>query len=316
MTDKPLERYLDDFGRMLKDAGTKAPSSDRQRRPRWGRHRRAMAGAAIALAAAVVLAVLLSLPGGGRHLDVVAEARAALGQPGQLVHLVVRQSNLPPPGAKHYKVPPPSTSEQWSTSAPPRWRLAFSYPDPKKQPGGGTVGDAHGPIVGAVQVAYADGVQSTYYQERNTLRRISGFADNGPAATVPGATPLGNDPIATIRGMLARHQLQDAGEATVAGRVVHRLLGERTRRFGKESVTTTVEYDVAPDTFAPVQARVELPLPVRATGLPARNPSIVLRFLTFERLPLTPVNRRLLEIQPVGRPTVTDTSVSKHRPKR
>jgi hypothetical protein len=256
MTDEPLERYLDDFGRTLKDAGTKASSSDRQRQPRWSRRRRAIAGAAIALAAAVVLAVLVSLPGAGRHLDVVAEARAALGQPGQLVHLVVRQSNLPPPGAKHYTVQPPSISEQWSTSTPPRWRLAFSYPDPKKHPGIGTVGDAQGPIVGAVQVAYADGVQSTYYQQRNTLRRISGFSDNGPGAQVPGATPLGNDPIATIRGMLARHELRNAGTATVTGRIVHRLLGQRTRRLGTQVLTSKVEYDVAPDTFAPIQARV------------------------------------------------------------
>jgi hypothetical protein len=246
-------------------------------------------------------------------LDVVAEARAALGQPGQLVHLVVRQTLLPPPGAKHYKVPPPSTSEQWSTSTPPRWRLAFSYPDPKKHPGTGTVGNADGPIVGPVQVAYADGVQSTYYQQRNTLRKISGFSDNGPAATVPGATPLGNDPIAIIRGMLARNALRDAGEATVAGRAVHRLLGRRTSQVGTQVVTTTVEYDVAPDTFAPVQARIELPVPVRAAAPPVGNPSIVLRFLTFERLPLTPANRRLLEIQPVGRPIVTETSVSKFR---
>jgi phage head maturation protease len=53
----------------------------------------------------------------------------------------------------------------------------------------------------------------------------------------------------------------------------------------------------------------------------ATHPSTVLRFLTFERLPLTPANRRLLEIQPVGRPTVTETSVSEiraqqqHRPR-
>ena len=313
MTDERLERYLDDFGRTLKNAGAKTPSSSRRRQPRWGRGRRAMTGAWMALAAAVVLVVLLSLPEGGRRLDVVAEARAALGQPGQLLHLVVRQSILPPPGAKHVGVPPPSIWEQWSTSTPPRWRLAFSYPDPKQHPGTGTVGDAHGPIVGPVQFAYADGVQSTYYQQRNTVRRISGYADNGPAAQVPGATPLGNDPIATMRGMLSRHQLRDAGTATVAGRTVLRLLGERTRRFGKQAVTTTVEYDVAPDTFAPVQARVEVAFPFPAPGRPARYPSTVLRFLTFERSPLTPANRRLLEIQPVGRPTVTETSVSKLR---
>jgi hypothetical protein len=142
--------------------------------------------------------------------------------------------------------------------------------------------------------SYADGIESTYFQQRNTLQRVTGFADNGPASTVRGWTPLGNDPVAAIREMLARRQLRDAGEATVAGRAVHRLVGTRTRRVGSQLVTTRVEYDVAPDTFTPVQARVELPIPARAAGQPMPNPSVVLRFLTFQQLPLTHATRRLL----------------------
>jgi hypothetical protein len=306
MTNDPYQRFLDDYGRELERAAA---------RP-LRRHRSVAAlGIAVAVAATAIIVVLLAAPGGDRRLDVVAQARAALSDRGRLVHLVVRQSIEVRPRYPREKVvvPPPTTTEQWSASDPPRWRIAFSYPDPKTTPGAGTVGDAHGPIVGPVQFAYANGAQFTYLQERNTLTIVRGFSDTGPAAEVPGPTPLGNDPIATIRSMLTRGELRDDGQATVDGHAVRRLVGERQRTFGKQTVTSAMEYDVDPDSFSPVAARVELPLRAPRTGTAPPPTTLVLRFLDFQRLPFTKDNARLLKIQPVGHPRVIEKTAKQAR---
>ncbi|HWI75358.1 MAG TPA: hypothetical protein VNT55_25580, partial [Baekduia sp.] len=113
--------------------------------------------------------------------------------------------------------------------------------------------------------------------------------------------------------MLARGALRDAGTATVAGRTVHRLTGTRTRTFGDVTVDAKIEYDVDPDSFAPVRARVEQPIPI---GDDARFTS-VLEFLTYERLPLNADTAALLEIQPVGTPKVRDDTLAAiHRRQR
>jgi hypothetical protein len=305
MTDDPLDRYLDDFGRTLHHAAAEG-------RPRRDRRRFTLLAAATAATAAAVLVALLALPGGSatRRLDVLAEARAAITpRPGRLTHLVVRQTAVAPPNRPDMHVSaPPTTTEQWSVADPPRWRIAFSYPEPGGP--GGTVVDRGGIVSGPVQVAYADGTESTYKQRRNTLRRVTGFSDHGPAANVPGSTPLGNDPIAALRAMLARGALHDAGTAAVGDREVRRLLGSDVRTFGSVRVVTKVEYDVDPETFTPVRARVELPIPAKGDDRFAS----VLEFLAYERLPLTTQNAKLLQIQPVGPPpAITVTKARRPR---
>jgi hypothetical protein len=304
MTDDPLKRYLDDFGRQLDQAAT-APVPRRRLRPR----------PIIALAGGLTSAVLLiptllaGAPGGSSRLDLVAQARAALTPSGVLVHTIVTQHAEVLPGHRDVHVSAPAqTTEQWSMANPPRWRIAFSYPDPKAHPGAGRVGDAHGPIVGPVQFVHAGDSEFTYYQQRNTLRIVRGLPP-GTGSAIPGPTPLGNDPIATLRAMLQTGRLHDAGTSTVQGRQVRRLVGTTQRTFGKKRITTAVEYDVDPDTFAPVAARIELPFPFDDGPAVA----VVLRFRRFETLPLTAQTRRLLEIHPVGHPKITVKKYRAHR---
>jgi hypothetical protein len=306
MTDDPLKRYLDDFGAQLERAA-RAPVRRRPRR----RPLIALAGGVTAAGLLIAL-VLLGAPGGSSRLNLVAQARAALTPPGRLVHAIVTQRLEVAPGHPDVHVSaPPQTTEQWSTADPPRWRIAFSYPDPRKHRGAGTVGDAHGPIVGTVQIAHAGTEESTYYQQRNTLRIVRGLP-NQARSVLPGVAPLGNDPIGTLREMLQTGRLRDGGTATVDGRQVRRLVGETHRRFGHKRVTTSVEYDVDPATFAPVLARIELPFP-SSDGTPAVT--AVLRFERFELLPLTAGTRRLLDIQPVGHPKVQVVHYrARHRP--
>jgi hypothetical protein len=277
MTPDPLDRYLDDFGRTLEDAARKRPR--RARRPR----RLPLLAGSAALAAAAITAVLLLLPGSTtpRRLDVIAEARAALApQAGELTHLVVRQHAEVAPGARGVSVSaPPITIEQWSATGPVRWRMTYinppnAFPHPEER----------------VEVAYADGVETSYNRARNALRRVTGLGTH----SAPAAYPLGTDPIATLRSMLAHGRLRDAGPATIGGRAVRRLLGTRTRALGKQRFTGTVEYDIDPTTFAPVRAKLQPPFPL----LGANRIYEVLDFRRFERLPLTAATSELLKIHP------------------
>jgi hypothetical protein len=291
VTDDVLQRYLDDFGDRLERAAT-----GRRRR------RRLVPAFGIAIAGATAIIVLLAAPFSDRHLDVVAQARAALGRPGELVHFVVRQQVTIASSGDQPRSTSVTTSEQWSTVAPPRWRVALTYPDPSKTPHAGGIRDAHGLIIGPVQVAYARGSESTYLQRRNTLKVLHGLKDTDSTAQAPGVTALGNDPVATIRSLLARHQLRDGGSASIMGRPVRRLIGTQEQRVNSRSLTTKVEYDVDPKTFAPVAARVTPPSPSAAVA-----PVITLTFLHYSQVPLTSENRHLLEISTDGTPKITRT---------
>jgi hypothetical protein len=105
--------------------------------------------------------------------------------------------------------------------------------------------------------------------------------------------PLGADPVATLRSMLSSGRLRDAGETTVGGRTVHRLVGTRTRAFGTHRFVASFEYDVDLTTFAPVRARIQIPGPAGADRIFS-----ILDFQSFERLPLTAANAKLLKVQP------------------
>ena len=68
--------------------------------------------------------------------------------------------------------------------------------------------------------------------------------------------PLGTDPVAGIRSMLAAGQLHDAGSGTVDGRAIRRLVGEElSRPQGFAHSPWPVEYDVDPTTYAPPASR-------------------------------------------------------------
>lgn len=262
-----LDTYMDDFGRALREA--EAP------RPRRPRPRLAWAVGAATAAAIAITALLLVLPGGSatRRLDVLAEARAALAPvDGAITHLVY--VNRPERGTAI----PAVTTEQWSAAKPERWRYTWVQPRNVVHNGGKRI-----------EVSYAHGTEMEYYPASNRLRVIKGLRGQNR----PKIYPLGADPVATLRGMLDRGRLADAGTKTVGGREVRRLIGTQTRAFGKTRVTTTLEYDVDPDTFAPVRARIELPIPHGAQRF-----FMLLDVTTFERLPLNARTAKLLRVQP------------------
>jgi hypothetical protein len=262
-----LDRYLDDFGRTLRAAEAEARAKRPRRRLAW------TVGAASAAAIAITI-VLLALPSGGTtRLDVLAEARAALAPvDGAITHLVY--VSRPERGTAI----PAVRTEQWSAAKPERWRYTWVQSRNVVRNGGKRI-----------EVSYAHGTEMEYYPASNRLRVIKGLRGQNR----PTIYPLGADPVATLRGMLDHGRLRDAGTATVGGREVRRLVGTRTRAFGKTRVTTTLEYDVDPATFAPVRARIELPIPHGAERY-----FILLDVTTFERLPLNAANAKLLRVQP------------------
>lgn len=246
-----LERLFDDFGAALRDA--RAP----RRRTR-----------ALLVRAGVALALLaLALPAKTRHLDVVAQARAALVSDGRIVHLVYAVEGGGPTGR----------AEQWSRARPPAWRIVTTF-SPNR------VGDGRGVITGAVEFGYSGGREAFFAHRRNTLSITTHVP--GPAAEV---TPLGEDPVASLRAMLARGALHDEGAARRDGRAVRRLVGT-TETPGPRGLRRKVEYDVDARTFTPVRSVVTW------RGSPGEPFVIATRFLRYESLPDTVANRRLLRI--------------------
>jgi hypothetical protein len=277
--DDPLDRYMDAFGDRLRHTTTTTSESAKRRGPRV----RWLAGP-IVTGALAITALLLLLPGGSttRRLDVIAEARAALQpQDGRLIHLVVRQHVVDPHRPGFHVTAPPVTTEQWSATDPVRWRMAWVQPDNVAHNGGKPI-----------EIAYADSAEETYYPRSNRLLRVTGLG----RFSAPAAYPLGTDPVATLRSMLATSRLHDDGAAAIDGRPVRRLTGTRSRTFDKGRVTVPVVYYVDPTSFAPVRARLGVPMPADAGGgVPL---TVVLDFHRFEQLPLTAANAELLKIHP------------------
>jgi len=287
----PYDRYLDDFGARLHAAASGRVSASRPRR-------RLALGALIATAA-VAVAFVLVLAGSpaGRPLDVVAEARAALAPPGEIVYLRITTSSsaVGPGGIKGTK-PPSSTTEQWTAADPPRWRLVQTIPRDRRN---GTVSDGDGRrIVGRQEFAYAAGRQSDFSVELNRLVVNTGYSDDGLAARSPG--PFGGDPATDLRAMLAERKVTDAGLVDVGGRTVRRLISESS---GPGKPTRRLIYDVDPETFAPVRG-------VLRFGFPASTRSAVVVAVTFtvnryERLPVNAQTAKLLTIATNARTKVT-----------
>ncbi|WP_445152524.1 hypothetical protein [Baekduia sp. Peel2402] len=286
--DTHLDRYLDAFGARLEAAAAPVTTATKRRFPRIA----LLATTATATALAITLVALL-LPGGSttHRLDVVAEARAALApHPDELTHLVVRQRITG--DASLAGIQTEFASEQWSATKPVRWRTTYNMPS------NSTIHPGR-----RIEVAYARGVEQEYYPGINHVRRSRGIKDH-PA---PAAYPLGTDPIATMRAMLAAGTLHDSGTAKVGDREVRRLVGTRTRSFSgaKErkptKVVNDVQYYVDPDTFAPIRARIGMPYPKGAAPL-----YVVLDFDAFERIPLNAESEKLLEVQPKPGVSITE----------
>lgn len=178
--------------------------------------------ATVALTMMTGVAGFLALGASSGGIDVVAEARAALAGPEEIIHYV---------GTVTVAGNEPEQIKQWATVEPTRWHVVRA------------TGEA----------AYRDGEMTTYNASRGSLHTLRGLADNPPAP--PGFGPLGSDAVTTIKRMLAAEQLQDIGQATVDGCTVRRLRG-RTPGIGPNA-PLEVTYDVDPESYEPVAARAE-----------------------------------------------------------
>jgi hypothetical protein len=272
------------------------------RSPRGPRRIRLVAGFTAVAASATAVALFVGIGTGGR-VDPVARAEAALSASDEIIHIVTSTRSGPGNdlGAS-------TTAEQWSTVRPLRWRIVKDVPAPTS-PGADREEDQHGLISGPVQYAYANGTLQFYAQRRGTLDVTSGLRGTGLAARVPGpeGAPNLGEPLTEIRSALSSGRLHADGKGTVDGRPVERLSGTipvDPDRDGPEGIAhpTGLEYDVDPSTFAPVRIRVQTRLGVAQPG----DPPIVteIRFSSFERLPVTAKNERLLAIRSFGTPKV------------
>jgi hypothetical protein len=268
--DHRYQQLMDGFGAELARAEARMTA-------RRARRRRVTLGGLAASGALAAVLVLVGIGGGGgRGLDVFAQARAALAPPREVVHLVVTSSLV----GRHSR---PLTTEQWSATDPPRWRISMD--------------DGH------QQMAYARGVQRVYFRPRNALSIYRGYSAKSVPSKAPGM--FSNDPVAGLRAMLAAGKLRDAGEVTANGRTVRRLVGEmRTPERGDDFVRR-ITYDVDAKTFAPLGGTLEFLL--------AHGHSSTMRFDVdrYERLPLTTENAKLLTIH-----TNAQTKVTVHQLKR
>ncbi|MDQ8043501.1 MAG: hypothetical protein AAGC46_02745 [Solirubrobacteraceae bacterium] len=288
----PFDDLADRFGDHLHRAETRHDGETRRRPVRLRRIALAGGGLAVAgTAAALVIGI-----GGGSSLDVVSQARAALSPEGVIVHMQIAYGKLGQPDD-------PATNrevrEVWTATNPIRWRFdqtvaQWSYDH------GGKNGHPTGRYT-TDQFAYADGKQTNYTANENTLQVVSGSSIE-KYSTVPPAwpgMPEGQDPVQALRTMLASGTLTSTGRATLYGRSVLKLHGrtKANRTVGMPSFP--VEYDVDPSTFEPVR------MVITATGMGPGDgkvdPVYVVWFRTVERLPDTARNAGLLTVHaPAG----------------
>jgi len=144
--------------------------------------------------------------------------------------------------------------------------------------------------------------EELYVQPLNTLSVQTGVSENSAWTRLAGG-PLGADPVARLHAMLEGGQLHDAGSGTVDGHTVLRLVGqELSPPLRSAHSPWPVEYDVDPETYAPVRFTVEevgMNFPGN-TGVPTQ----VVDVNIYELLPLNERTTRLLSIHPVGSPTI------------
>jgi hypothetical protein len=315
----PFDDFADQFTADLEQAatthsrrwlpvrGAALPTRAAAARPAVRKRRVVTAGAGLAIAgtaAALVIGI------GGRDLDVVGEARAAVAPGPYILHIRTEATWPEPRSAGETTI-----ADRWTATNPTRWRLATRITDDQLRRGGPS--DLRPGDDTIQETAYAGGAQSHYDSSTKTMTVVTGFDPHGVASRVPAGFELAGataDPLEAIRGMLARGDVRDAGTATVDGRAVRRLRG--TIPATKEHPAWPVEADVDASTFAPVRLRYTeiLRLPkglVHRKGSAAElatHLKIDLHFTAYERLPITRANERLLQIQPAPGATVTTIS--------
>jgi hypothetical protein len=309
MTD--TETQDDEYGRFLEDFGKQLNHGKQRAEQLRSRRRIATGGLALAAIAAAIVAVAST--SGGR-VDVVAEAEAALAPPGQLLRIVTT-SRLEMRGGTQTEITghyaeslgwnKPRVAEEWSASTPTRWRIATTIP----------TATAQGSMPAApLQCAYSNGNEETYNQgfqtnELNIVPVTKGQdeASEESPCTDQTSSGLGTQPEEHIHSMLEAGQLRPAGTGTVNGRAVLRLTGQQTQPQLKTANNSgippwPVEYDVDPETYAPVRFTVEK-VGANTFGNTGTLTEVT-DVTTYEQLPLNESTTALLGIKTTGNPIV------------
>lgn len=310
MTEPTLDDHLAVLGDRLEQSRARAER----------RRRQLLAGAGIAVATvAVSLGALVAVPG-GRQLDPVAEARAALETDGGLLHYVLFRQSLPPEGSK---LPPPDSDAPgiavWTaTTGPERYRIqtpamycsqiiTMTGDSLRKRLTQRLTGV---PLVAPTEhAATPDGTATTYSPFSKAIIVIERKATPAPtAAPAAGGLLFGTipetgdprDPVRVIREALGAGRLRDDGIVADGGRRLRRLVGEVPATPKRETRPTQLTYLVDADSFVPVELRSRRWATWSRAG--GRNHdkwmTDIARFEDFERLPDTPANRALLKIEP------------------
>ena len=281
--DTGYERLFEDFGQMLAEAEAAARARRRRRR----RPRAAAAALALALAGILVGALLLTGAGGGGRLDVVAQAKAALAPPGQVVHLVTTSHMEMRGGSQAEIVGPeaednaPRVAERWSASEPTRWRIAATVP----------FVTADGAHPEETQLAYAGGTEELYLQALNRLQITSGVSEDGARVNLHDGA-LGADPVLTSTRCWKRAARRRSDRQRPR---VERLLGEE---LGSPPwVSGAVGQYARPRHLRPRSLTVE-----ESTRSRNRHAILVVSN-TYEQLPSTN-DVALLSIHPAASPVV------------
>lgn len=328
MTDQ-LHDHLDLLGDELRRGVARAER----------RRRRALRSATAATAlAAVGLGALVAVPG-GRTLDPVEAAQAAVAE-GGILHYVLRTEFLGPgdqrPQAQVVRLKRPGAEVWVDASVPARFRvreqgaptscgvLSFG-----RLPGRG--GPLTGPMLTAPMESARDGRTQVIYSRFSraavvqTLPPRRGGQRDSATRLDFGSDPT--DPVRAIREALSSGQLRDAGTINLGGRRVRQLVGEagptpdearslrarpyperrdwrrRQQRTGQPMVPTRYRYLVDASTAVPVELRAERYVVwSRAGGYDHwKWTGDIQRFSSFVRLPDTPEHRSLLTVNfPAG----------------
>lgn len=267
-----------------------------------------------ALAAAGIVAALALGVGTGGKLDVAQEAEAALATDGTILHVVTTGTSInyvngvrrPRAVAANERERPDTRVEAWATTGPPRWRTVVS---PATAPSAAYAEELRrsGRPGLNLETSYADGAQS-HYEPGRSLTIVTGFSDRGRAAQPLGFGPGNTTSLEDLRGLLRDGKLRDRGRTRIGRRPALRLAEVTPAATNGAQVRVT--YFVDPDSYTPIRVSYRW----RPTGWkPTRTMrsfefEIVTDFATFERLPLTPENERLLQITPAaGTPTTSQT---------
>lgn len=306
-----LTAYLVEFGNRLERAEARPTltAAGRARTRRAGRRWRRPLTVTAGLAAAGLFTAFVAVPAFS-PVDPVTEARAALGDPGDLVHFVVLGSDGARRGDDSSPCAQRRTTEVWqATSGTPRWRVvALGMPERC-----GIMSTWDGTRTrGTVERARDGGTQTTWYPQIGRLEVITQTGNptgsDYPALLFGGPEPgnvvaTSGDPIGRLRALLDEGTLREGRRNRIDGREVVHLVGT-TSRGGTDS-----RFDLAVDarTFIPVRFTTRF-----LSDFLRLNPGVgdtadgwstwTTDFVIYEQRPMTPAGARELTVRPQTKP--------------